>query len=95
MCDLDIPTFLRIPTDERRAAWKGRKLTKQGMSFRPVTKVEEAATRKLRRELEAAEADKKAARFARLKELAAEKKAQGWVPKKRPKLGRNVPKRKR
>jgi hypothetical protein len=71
----DIPVFLRIPQEVRRAAWKGRKLTKQGSMFRPVTKVEEAATRRLRKELEAAEAAKRAARFARLKELAAEKKS--------------------
>ena len=73
--DLELPDFLRIPQAERRVAWKGRKITKQGTSFRPVTKVEEAATRKLRRELEAADAAKKVARFARLKEMAAEKKA--------------------
>jgi hypothetical protein len=74
--DLELPNFLRIPQDERRAAWKGRKLTRQGSAFKVrQTKVEEAATRQLRKELEAAEAAKKAARFARLKELAAEKKA--------------------
>ena len=70
-----IPDYLRIPADVRRAAWKGRKLTKQGTSFRPVTKTEEAATRQLRKELEAAEVAKKVARFARLKEMAAEKRA--------------------
>lgn len=71
-----IPDFLRIPQAERRAAWVGRKLTKQGSMFKVrQTKVEEAATRRLRREVEAAEAAKKAARFARLKEMAAEKKA--------------------
>ena len=71
----DLPDFLRIPADVRRAAWKGRKLTKQGAMFRaPPTKIEEAATRKLRRQLEEAETVKKAARFARLKEMAAEKK---------------------
>jgi hypothetical protein len=74
--DLTIPDFLRVPQAERRVAWKGRKLTRQGSSFRAkTTKVEEAATRQLRRELEAAEAAKKAARFARLKEMAAEKRA--------------------
>jgi hypothetical protein len=74
---LDIPAFLRIPQDERKAAWKGKKLTKQGSMFKVrQTKVEEAATRQLRREVEAAEAAKKAARFARLKELDAEKKRQ-------------------
>ena len=73
---MNIPDFLRIPQDERRAAWRGRKLTKQGSGFRAkTTKVEETATRQLRKELAAAEAAKKAARFARLKELREEKKA--------------------
>ncbi len=81
--DLAIPDFLRVTPEEairRRQYWKGRKLTIQGSTFRPATKVEEAATKKLRKELEAAEIAKKAARFAALKELAAEKKASGWKP---------------
>ena len=80
--DLELPDFLRISADVRRAAWKGRKLTKQGAMFRaPPTKVEEVATRKLRRQLEEAEAAKKAARFARLKEMAAEKRAKALTRK--------------
>ena len=52
----DLPDFLRIPQGERRAAWAGRKPTKQGSMFKvKQTKVEEAATRQLRRELAAAE----------------------------------------
>ena len=75
--DLTIPDFFKISHDVRRAAWKGRKLTRQGSSFRAkTTKVEEAATRQLRKELEAAEVAKKVARFARLKEMAAEKAAE-------------------
>lgn len=66
----ELPSFLRIAQDERRAAWKGRRLTKQGASFKaPVTKVEEAATRQLRKELEAELAAKREARFAALREL--------------------------
>ena len=66
----ELPAFLRIAQDERRAAWKGRKLTKQGAGFKaPVTKVEEAATRQLRKELEAELAAKREARFAALREL--------------------------
>ena len=66
----DLPEFLRVPQDERRALWRGRKLTKQGAGFKaPVTKVEEAATRQLRKELAAAEAAKREARFAALREL--------------------------
>ena len=69
---LDIPAFLRIPQADRASAWKGRKLAKQGSAFRaPPTKTEEAATRQLRRELEAAEAAKREARFAALRELRA------------------------
>ncbi len=72
--DEGIPDFLRITQAERNAAWKGRKLTRQGSAFREKpTKVEEAATRKLRKELEAAEAAKQGARFARLKELREER----------------------
>jgi hypothetical protein len=70
----ELPDFLRIPQDERRAAWRGRKLTKQGSMFKAATtKVEEAATRKLRKELAAAEEAKKLERFARLKELRSKK----------------------
>jgi cation transport regulator ChaC len=65
----DLPTFLRIPQEERKAAWRGRKLTTQGTSFRVPAKHEEAATRKLRREIEEAEAAKKAARFEYLRSL--------------------------
>ena len=69
---LDLPTYLRIPQDERRAAWKGRKLTRQGSGFKAApTKTEEAATRLLRKQVAAAEEAKKAERFARLKELRA------------------------
>lgn len=76
--DLMLPDFLRIPASVRREAWKGRKLTKQGAMFRaPPSRTEEAATRALRRELAAAEEAKKAERFARLKDLAAERKALG------------------
>lgn len=89
----DLPDFLRVPQDERRAAWRGRKLTKQGAMFRALpTKQEEAATRQLRRELEAAEIAKREERFARLKEMAAEKKALG-IKKGRPKLERKLPKK--
>lgn len=71
---LDIPAFLRIPQAERAAAWKGRKLTKQGAGFKaPTSKVEEAATRALRKQVEAEQAAKREARFAALRELRARK----------------------
>lgn len=70
----DLPDCLRIPQAERKAAWKGRKLTQQGSNFKAKpTKVEEAATRKLRKEIEAAEAAKREARFAALRELRGRK----------------------
>jgi hypothetical protein len=73
--DEGIPDFLQIPQDVRDAFWKGRRLTVQGSGFRQKpTKIEEEATRQLRRELEAAEAAKTEARFARLKELREEKR---------------------
>jgi hypothetical protein len=72
---LDIPAFLKIPAAERAAAWMGRKLTAQGSNFRhKPTKVEEAATRQLRRELEAAEKAKREERFAMLRELNEQKR---------------------
>lgn len=70
----DLPDFLRIPPAERKAAWKGRKLTVQGSNFKAkVSKVEEAATRKLRKEMEAADVAKREARFAALRELRSRK----------------------
>lgn len=73
---LDIPDFLRIPQDERRAAWKGRRLTRQGAGFRPETRPEEPATRALRREIEAHERAKaKAKAEARAERYRAEQRA--------------------
>lgn len=61
--------IISIPAAERAAAWKGRKLTVQGSRFKVErTREEEAATRKLRREIEAAEKAKREARLAILRE---------------------------
>ena len=79
----DIPDYLRIPQDIRRAAWKGRKLTTQGTAFRVPVKKEEAATRRLRRELEEEAARKKAARFEYLKTLPKAPRKQGSVRKRK------------
>lgn len=58
-----------LPQSERAAAWKGRKLTKQGSAFKHErTKTEEAATRQLRREIERAAAEKQKAKFKALRE---------------------------
>lgn len=52
----DIPAFLRIPQDERRLAWKGRRLRPtREINFGKPAQVEDPATKKLRREIEAAE----------------------------------------
>lgn len=65
----DMAYLISIPAAERAAAWKGRKLSKQGCRFKVErTREEEAATRKLRREIEAAEKAKREARLAILRE---------------------------
>lgn len=64
-----INLLISIPAAERAAAWKGRRLTVQGSRFKVErSREEEAATRKLRREIEAAEKAKRDARFAALRE---------------------------
>ena len=65
---LDIPDFLRIPQDERREAWKGRRLTKPSAKSMMVTRNEDAQTRAFRREMEKQAEAKKKARFALLRE---------------------------
>lgn len=63
----DLPDFLRIPQAERRAAWKGRRLTK--VTFSPkITRNEDATTRAFRKEMEKQAAAKKAERFKLLRE---------------------------
>jgi len=70
-----IPDYLRIPQEERAAAWKGRKLTRQGSAFKvKQTKTEEAATRRLRKEVEELERRKREERFAKLRELKASRR---------------------
>lgn len=67
---LDIPAFLIIDAGARKAAWRGVKITRQGSAFKPApTKQEEAATRKLRREIEAQEKARREARFAALRAM--------------------------
>ncbi|MDQ5916742.1 MAG: hypothetical protein QG584_2636 [Pseudomonadota bacterium] len=64
-----INLLISIPAAERAAAWKGRRLTVQGSRFKVErSREEEAATRKLRREIEAQEKAKREARFAALRE---------------------------
>ena len=70
----DIPDFLRIPQDQRRAAWKGRKLTKVKMDIDRIKKNEDATTRAFRRQIEKQERDKKQAALKRLRENYGKRK---------------------
>ena len=70
----DIPDFLRIPQDQRRAAWKGRKLTKVKMDIDRIKKNEDATTRAFRRQIEKQERDKKQAALQRLRENYGKRK---------------------
>lgn len=72
--DIDIPDFLRIPPDERKAAWKGRKLTKVKMDIDRIKKNEDATTRAFRRQIEKQERDKKQAALQRLRENYGKRK---------------------
>jgi hypothetical protein len=59
-----IPDFLIIPQEERRAAWKGRRLTVQGSGFRRVDKAEEAERKRLQKLYDEQQKEKRAARLA-------------------------------
>lgn len=60
----DIPDFLRIPQVERRAAWVGRKLTRQGARFGKLDAAEERERKRLQREYDREQERKKKERFA-------------------------------
>jgi hypothetical protein len=47
---IDIPAFLLLSQEERKAAWKGRKLTVQGSGFRRVDKQELETRKRLQKE---------------------------------------------
>lgn len=64
----DIPDFLRIPQNERRAAWKGIKLRKIRPAAMMVTRNEDAQTKAFRKLIEKQQAAKKAARLKLLRE---------------------------
>lgn len=70
---IDIPEFLRIPAEERRAAWIGRKLTKVKAGGRMVTRNEDASTRAFRRQVEKEATEKKKMKFALLRERYGKK----------------------
>jgi hypothetical protein len=68
MDDDDIPDFLRLTPEERRAAWTGVKLTKPRKTIDKPRREEDPTTRALRRQLEKEKRDKKAAALQRLRE---------------------------
>jgi membrane protein involved in colicin uptake len=79
MIEDGFPEQLLIEPDQRREAWKGRKLTTPRPE--PVArKDEDPTTKALRKELAKAEEAKKAERFARLKELKERTKKQAIKP---------------
>ena len=67
MTALDIPAFLRLSQEERKAAWVNVPLTVQGTQFALQTKHEEPATQALRAALARDAAQKKAEGLAKLK----------------------------
>lgn len=68
MVEDGLPAELILTDEERRAAWKGRKLTKP-RDLKAPPKDEDPATRALRKEIARADERKKAERLARLKDL--------------------------
>lgn len=68
MVEDGFPAELILTDEERRAAWKGRKLTKP-RDLKAPPKDEDPATRALRKEIARADERKKAERLARLKDL--------------------------
>jgi Protein of unknown function (DUF3489) len=68
MVEEGLPEAAIVAPEERRDAWKGRKLTKP-RDIKAPAKDEEPATKALRKELAKAKETKKAARLARLNEL--------------------------
>lgn len=64
----EIPDFLRIPQEVRRASWRGRRLTRPKPGTVKVTRNEDPSTRAFRRAVAKREAEKKAMRFKLLRE---------------------------
>lgn len=58
-----INLLITIPQDERAAAWKGRRFTRQGAGFRTIDAAEERQRNKLRREYEREQEKKRKERF--------------------------------
>jgi hypothetical protein len=63
-----IPDFCRISPEERAAAWRGRKLTRQGTCFGKLDAAEQRARTKLQREYDRQQAEKRARRLQQLRE---------------------------
>lgn len=62
----DLPDFLRLTRDQRKAVWKGVKV-KPIPHFDEPKRVEEPATRALRLQIEREDREKKAARLAEVR----------------------------
>jgi bifunctional pyridoxal-dependent enzyme with beta-cystathionase and maltose regulon repressor activities len=60
--------MVRIPQEERVAAWKGHKFTKQGAGFRTIDAAEQRHRNKLQREYDRVQAQKRADRLKALRE---------------------------
>ena len=56
--------LVRLPQPERAAAWRGRKLTVQGRGFRSLDAAEERERKKLQREYDRQQAEKRRQRLA-------------------------------
>jgi hypothetical protein len=68
MIEYGFPAALFVDQATRAAAWKGRTFTVPGPIYKAPAKAEDATTKQLRAELEAAAAKKKAASLERLRE---------------------------
>jgi len=90
MIEDGLPAELATISDaERKAEWKGVKLTKP-KDLKVPTKDEDPATKALRKELAAAEEQKKAARLARLRELKEQTKPKETDMKKKSKTSKKT-----
>jgi len=59
-----LPAFCIIPQPERAAAWKGRKLTRQGSRFGGLDAAEDRERRKLQTAYDRQQAEKRKQRLA-------------------------------
>lgn len=70
----DIPAFLLLTAEERREAWRGRKLTKLKFANVKITRNEDASTKAFRRQMEKEEKEKQKLKFKLLRERYGKKR---------------------